>query len=421
MCSTISTTTSVSSYEPGIRHAAFRTYITIYTLQIITTLLLLMVLIWHTSTTRLVEKFDMPHIWEEDFVRQQLGGLKFEVWVLVFVAVPIDLLYALLSLGYYHRQLNAPDKTTERLPASGSVSSGTAKGVEKNSACDRSNASLSLSARESQGTPNDATEKRTQTTPHNDDSQATVVSDEDPAMPPPPPTKSRTNHSLLSRQLTPTEHMLLSTIWDALMITILSLHIFSFFTNIAPSLAFCYTPAALNYPNWAFHDTDTNWRNSTERPPKLGMKERCERINWSIHSSGGFSTAGAAVLAALHFLASLWRVGGAARPWVRRRWADSISEHSQDGERGGVKWALDRRDDHISGDMDVVDPRASADYSQASGHATSISEEEQNTGLKQRRKASSSSEHRNGTGEKTRTGPTDPCMWIEALLECLLP
>ena len=87
MHSTNSTARSVSIHTHGVRRAALKTNITIYTLIIVAILLLLMVLIWHTSTTHLVEKFDMPHVWEADFVRQQLGGLKFEVWVVVFVSV----------------------------------------------------------------------------------------------------------------------------------------------------------------------------------------------------------------------------------------------------------------------------------------------------------------------------------------------
>lgn len=62
-------------------------YVTTYTLTVITTLIFFMLLIWHTSTTHLVDKFDMPYVWKADFLSQQMGGLKMWVWVIVFIFV----------------------------------------------------------------------------------------------------------------------------------------------------------------------------------------------------------------------------------------------------------------------------------------------------------------------------------------------
>lgn len=68
-------------------HRCLRVHTTIYTLAVATTPVLLMLLIWHTSTIHVVEKFDMPHIWEVDFVKQQLTGMKRELWIIVFILV----------------------------------------------------------------------------------------------------------------------------------------------------------------------------------------------------------------------------------------------------------------------------------------------------------------------------------------------
>ena len=68
-------------------HRRAMAFITAYTLLAISALLVLLLLIWHISTTHLVEKFDMPHIWEADFMRQQLKREKGVVWGWIFVVV----------------------------------------------------------------------------------------------------------------------------------------------------------------------------------------------------------------------------------------------------------------------------------------------------------------------------------------------
>lgn len=73
------------------RRSLLKTYISVYTLITITSLTLIMLLIWHTSTTHLVEKFDMPGVWESEFVRLQLGGVKGWVWGVVGSFVSTDM------------------------------------------------------------------------------------------------------------------------------------------------------------------------------------------------------------------------------------------------------------------------------------------------------------------------------------------
>lgn len=88
MPSTRFSRTSIYSSRTAIAsRSLLRTHIAIYTVKANVSLLLLMLLIWHISTTQLVEKFDMPHVWESDFKRQQLDGVKIWMWVVALVMV----------------------------------------------------------------------------------------------------------------------------------------------------------------------------------------------------------------------------------------------------------------------------------------------------------------------------------------------
>lgn len=64
-------------------HKLLKTYTTLYTLLATALPITLLLLIWHISTTYLVENFDMPYIWAEDFVKAQLEGGGWAVWGLV--------------------------------------------------------------------------------------------------------------------------------------------------------------------------------------------------------------------------------------------------------------------------------------------------------------------------------------------------
>ena len=63
----------------------------LHTIHIITTLTLIMLLIWHISTTYLVERFGMPEVWERLFKRTVLGEWRAGVWGGVFTMVSVIL------------------------------------------------------------------------------------------------------------------------------------------------------------------------------------------------------------------------------------------------------------------------------------------------------------------------------------------
>jgi len=44
-------------------------------------------LLWHISTTHLIDDYGMPEDWEEDFVNKQFAGGKGALWGLLFVVV----------------------------------------------------------------------------------------------------------------------------------------------------------------------------------------------------------------------------------------------------------------------------------------------------------------------------------------------
>ncbi|KAF1846078.1 uncharacterized protein K460DRAFT_119734 [Cucurbitaria berberidis CBS 394.84] len=336
----------------------------------------------------------------------------------------MDLVHALLCVGYYHGQLNTTKKATDRAQRLQNLSEDIADGKKERDDNDRREASTSHSVREVQGSSIDAADIRTQIPPHNDHSETFSSGNQNATSSPPPPTKPHTYHPLLSNHLTPTERLILQTIWDTMMITILSLHIFSFFSNIAPSRAFCYTPAALQYPDWAFHDSALDWKKGKEaRPPQLGMKERCERINWSLHSAGGFSSAGAAVLAALHLVALVCRVGEHMRLRLERWMMDTKLQQNAEVGRGRGQSESDKWGQQTPRDIDIH-ARGIHDHIPSESHTTTdqpttLSEEEQNTGLRQRKRPAL--EERTGENGLSKLDALEQSMWSAALLECLLP
>lgn len=61
----------------------------LHTVHIIATLTLVMLLIWHISTTYLVERFGMPDVWKRLFKRSVMGEWRVGIWGGVFAVVSI--------------------------------------------------------------------------------------------------------------------------------------------------------------------------------------------------------------------------------------------------------------------------------------------------------------------------------------------
>lgn len=68
---------------------AFRSgiHVLAYSLTIITSLLLLLMLLWHISTAHLIDDYAMPEDWEDEFLREQFAGGKGALWGILFLLV----------------------------------------------------------------------------------------------------------------------------------------------------------------------------------------------------------------------------------------------------------------------------------------------------------------------------------------------
>jgi hypothetical protein len=218
--------------------------------------------------------------------------------------------------------------------------------------------------------------------------------------------KSRTYHLLLSALRSSTTRFLLLALWDAFLISILSLHISSFFVNIHPSLAFCGTPATLGYPDWAFVEPSDpvartlislGWRKS------MSLEDRCLRMNWAIWNAGGFSSVGAAVLASLHLAGMVIRFGEfAAMSWVKKRKRKQAVESQE--------WQSAPRDVGVK-------QRARSGTATTTDVVRTISEEEHRVGVRWKRE-----DQGEKSSEKGEPGEEDAANgWAGGFLECLIP
>ncbi|KAH7355672.1 hypothetical protein BKA66DRAFT_474978 [Pyrenochaeta sp. MPI-SDFR-AT-0127] len=264
-------------------------------------------------------------------------------------------------------------------------------------------------------------------------------------VPEPQSIRSHICHPLLPSNVSPITHMFFLTLYDTLIILILTLHIVAFASNIAPSLAFCSTPAAINYPPWAFHDSSgTDWTDGSYakdsmgmdrggRKVQLGMRERCQRINWGISTAGGWGCGGAAMLAALHVAGlgmRMWEVWGpeGSRDVEKRKHGmeEEGLDRSMETRLKEEEWENAPKDINIQ--THATRPHVlSSSVSTPSAHPTTISEEEHNIGVRERDKRSAGQERRteykseSKSSEDLPTSSIRQAKWMETLLECLVP
>jgi hypothetical protein len=185
-----------------------------------------------------------------------------------------------------------------------------------------------------------------------------------------PPTTPPTYHPLLRPTLDPLLQYLLLSVYDAILITVLILHIFIFFSLISPLLTFCHSYGTLMYPDYRLSEIkgciDSLDPDKPAPCPKMGMRERCERMNWNIHGAGGFSGAVAGILAAVHLVAILCRVVEMGIVWYELA-------------RGRMKMKAERESVGREAPRDV-DIHARGRAKKGPGRLTIISEEEHGTG-----------------------------------------
>ena len=221
-------------------------------------------------------------------------------------------------------------------------------------------------------------------------------------------TKPHNYHPVWSYRPTSPARQLLTSIYDCLIITILSLHIFAYVSNVAFSKAFCNTFSTLHHPDWTLPDAKSNRRRRLHRPANPSMQERCENVIWTLHSAGTLSAMGAGALAIIHVSAMLLRAWQHLSPQLERRKA---ARRIRREELESETWK------HRPRHVDICARALGTDASGVAlaGQLTAMLEEEQNTGVRRRGDRSSSkraSEEGNGSEQN---------QWLEALLECLMP
>ena len=205
--------------------------------------------------------------------------------------VPVDCVFALLSLDYYH------GCRYERGKDDNVAISGTLKMdiMESNSTARQSASVISGDDNNTQRrcSSNNAPERSVSSTRRSK------------ARPVPLPTKPlRTYHPLHSSRISPRWKFYIQAAYDAMIIGLLITHIVNFFTSFPSNMRACRHASQEPLP-----DTDP-------LHAKLTIKQRCKRINIDIHVSGGFDIAISLVLLGLHvwhFVYRIWEVSMGCR------------------------------------------------------------------------------------------------------------
>jgi len=144
--------------------------------------------------------------------------------------------------------------------------------------------------------------------------------------------RQHTYHPFLHPAYKPLAHNLLLSLWDIIVFLTLASHIYVYVTNIKPGLAFCI--GKYHYPLWHFEKG-------------LSFQDRCNRVNWGIHSAGGISATGAMLLALWHVCALVCRFWGGAGEGSIRRMKSKMKgrKHRGGGEGIGMAdWQYPPRD-----------------------------------------------------------------------------
>jgi hypothetical protein len=219
-----------------------------------------------------------------------------------------------------------------------------------------------------------------------------------------------TYHPLLRPTLSPKLHYLLLSIYDTILIIVLTLHIFVFFSLMFPLIAFCRTSDTLMYPDSNLAKIkgciDSLDPDKAVDCPPMGMQERCERMNWNIHGAGGFSGAVAAILAGVHLVAILCRISEMGVVWLELI-------------KMGMKKRRVERDSVAQEAPRDVDIHTRGRAKKGTGRLTIISEEERDTGGEGTQKKDESENNSESQQSKTSSGVSGTLG--DVLLECLVP
>ncbi|KZM27779.1 hypothetical protein ST47_g1074 [Ascochyta rabiei] len=368
-----SSSSSSSSFFPLHPRHILTIAIHLATLQLIAALLLTLMLLWHISTTTLVENYRMPQWWVDLFLAEHASAWRVGVWVGVGVLVSFEE-WTVREEG---RDEDVDERRRER---------------ERN---DYRTHAASIS----------------QEYPHTSFLTGFEINST-------PACQPYTLHPFLHPRLPPTAQLALLTLFDLLMLSILTAHIATYIVSLPTALAFCYMPAVLAHPDYEFGDTNV----------LLSMRDRCIGLNVDIHVAGGFAVFMAIVLGLLHLAAlaaRIWAVLALGRDGVLgKRDAGGM----RDVGMGSVK---------VDSSRDVSPGRASSALgSMTSRHSvprvdgamssvdscivSSVGAEERCTGIGIVDRSAERAVRRGANTTRGSEAWTGSAMWNEVLLECLI-
>ncbi|KAF2677313.1 hypothetical protein K458DRAFT_396013 [Lentithecium fluviatile CBS 122367] len=372
------------------RASRLERHILTYSLTIIASFLVLLMVVWHISTTHLIDDYGMPEDWEQEFFKKQFAGGKATLWGMLFAVVLIDCMLALLALDYYHGCRYDRGKG-ENVPMPGAVkaeiSKRNAKALES-----ASPTSYNSNRRRRCSSINAPTSERTMT-PTRPQPRPEIL----PATPP------HTYHPLHSRRLRPSERFLVQTAYDALIMGLLATHIANFFASFPSNMRAChYRRKSLLAVTDPLHT-------------KLTIEQRCYRINIDIHVAGGFDVALCAVLLALHMWHFGDRIYGVCKSTVDGALGSCVSSDDEDVVPAMRTIGRSLPNAQLMGFTGPQNARA---------FSTSVDEESKmaiDMGIKPRDWNIEKSGDREATSRVASGDSSAEGGWSEALLECLVP
>jgi hypothetical protein len=228
-------------------------------------------------------------------------------------------------------------------------------------------------------------------------SSSTCDSKPQSGLPDKPP---HTYHPLYSTRLSPSEGFYLQTAYDAIMISLLVIHVVNFFTSFPSNLRTCK------------HSSREPLPDADPLHAKLTIAQRCKRINIDIHVSGGFDIAFSLVLLGLH----VWHF--AYRIFEGREMCASSARGCEDEEEG-------RSGMHTIGRSLPNSQFMSHTRTQGSRMFNSSADEEGRMGMDLGARRSDRSKEKRKSETASRTSgcgsESESSKWSEALLECLVP
>jgi hypothetical protein len=215
-------------------------------------------------------------------------------------------------------------------------------------------------------------------------------------------TTPRSYHLLLQPVIMPSVRTILLILYDAILISVLALHIYSFIHLIDKREKFCNTN--LDRTNRTRADDPA----STETDEAAKTKAGCRWFNASITSAGGVASAVAAMLAATHIAALVCRLYEVCSVWYTWLKAKMKSkEKVSPGAEAETEWHCSPRHVDIQTRHDAASGRP--------GRLTQISEEEYDAGGVARRRHHKSRSGASGPSKASSTKLEN------VLLECLVP